>query len=178
VLRVTVVLTETFDEITREFGVGDTFDFELEHSLATLSKWESKYERAFLSNVDKSQEELLWYIRTMILTPEVPEAIFSRVSQKNIDEITEYINSAQSATKFPEENAVNNQPMTAELIYYWMTAFQIPFECQHWHLNRLLTLIRVCILKSSPPKKMNKHEQLARQRELNEQRKRELGTKG
>jgi hypothetical protein len=178
VLRITVVVTETFDEETSEFAPDETFDLTLEHSLFSLSKWESQFEKPFLSKEDKTREEMISYVKIMTTTPEVPEGIFAAVSQANIDEISAYVDSKQSAARFAEKKQPNNQIITAEDIYYWMIAFQIPFECQHWHLNRLLALVRTVQNKQAPPDKLSKSERLAKQRELNDQRRKEMGTKG
>lgn len=177
-LQIKVVLTELFDDETSEFSNGETFDLTLEHSLFSLSKWESKFEKPFLSKEDKTQEEMISYIKIMCVTPEVPEEVFSSVSQANIDEISAYVDSKQSASRFSESKQANNQIITAEDVFYWMIAFQIPFECQHWHLNRLLALVRKVQAKQEPPKKMSNAERAARQRELNEQRRREMGSRG
>ena len=178
-LTITVPGDEMFDNSTQEFVTQGDVILELEHSLVSLSKWESKHEKPFLGKADKTTEETLDYVRCMTLT-EVPEEIFLRLSAENFDAVNEYINAKMTATWFSEQpgSPQSSEVITAELIYYWMVSFSIPFECETWHLNRLFTLIRVCSIKQSKPKKMSRSEIAARNRELNAQRRAQLGTKG
>lgn len=183
-LRITIEGDEVYDEKNNEFHTFGDVVLDLEHSLISLSKWESKYQKPFLSSGEKTTEELFGYLKAMIITPdEDSDALYRalyRCSQKNIDEIQQYIDSSQSATTFglmPERRSPG-EVITSELIYYWMVAFNIPFECQHWHLNRLFALIRICNIKNSKPRKMSRNEIAQRNRELNAKRRAELGTKG
>jgi hypothetical protein len=179
VLTIDVVTQEGYDEETEEFVAFSVFSLQLEHSLASLSKWESTYEKPFLSTMEKTPQELMGYIVAMTLTPNVPVEIYSKLSEQNIQEIDEYINSKQTATTFGNINEDQSREIvTAEIIYYWMVSMQIPFECQYWHLGRLLTLIRVVNLKNAPKKKMSSAEISSRNRELNAQRRAKLGTTG
>lgn len=179
-LRITITGEEFFDEEEQTFtSVGDVV-IDLEHSLVSLSKWESKFQKPFLSPGEKSSEEILEYIKAMILTPDVTPDILDRFSKEEFDLINDYIESKESATSFgmmPKSNA-RGEVITSELIYYWLVAFNIPFECEHWHLNRLLALIRICNIKNSKPRRMSKHEVAQRNRELNAQRKANLNTTG
>lgn len=179
----TLVLSgdEVFNEETSEFSTVGDFVLHLEHSLLSLSKWESKFEKPFLGTETKSPEELLWYIRMMILNQEVPEDIWNRLSKRNIEEINAYIESKQTATTFgklPETRRGRQEVITSELIYYWMVAFTIPFECESWHLNRLFSLIRICNIKQQKPTKMSRGEIARRNRELNAERRAKYNTSG
>ena len=179
-LAITVVFEEAYDEVRKKFVVLKGTDLELEHSLVSVSKWESHFEKPFLSSQDKSEEEMLFYIKCMIQTENFPGGVFSKFSQKNVDEINDYIGAKMTATWFNQlgPQKPNREVITAELVYYWMIALNIPFECQHWHFNRLMTLIKVCNEKNAPPKKMNKREAMERQREINAQRRAQMGRKG
>lgn len=170
---------ELYDEANGEFITLKGVELELEHSLVSLSKWEAIHEKPFLGPGDKTQDEVLSYVRAMILSPEVPENITDRFSPGDFDKINRYIDSKMTATWFNEAPAPpSREVITSELIYYWMIAFSIPMACENWHLNRLLTLIRVCNIKNQPPKKMGKNDIAARNRALNAQRKAKFGTNG
>lgn len=179
-LIITVGGEESYDETTNQFvKVGGT-QLQLEHSLVSLSKWESKHEKPFLGAEQKTGEEVFDYVRCMVLGEEPPEELLHKLSEDNFKAIQEYIDAKRSATWFSAQSRAprSSEVITSELIYYWMTAFNIPFECESWHLNRLFTLIQICNLKQQKPKKMSKGEIAQRNRELNEQRKKQLGTTG
>lgn len=179
-LTVKVPLSEElFNEETNEFVDGETFTLQLEHSLVSLSKWESKFEKPFLDAKEKTFEETLWYIEAMVLTPNVPPEVFLKFSQENLDDIKAYIDAKMTATWFKAEPSKRQtEIITAEIIYYWMIALNIPFECQHWHLNRLMTLVQVINQKNAPKKKRSTRDIAMQQRSLNEQRLAKFGTKG
>ena len=180
-LQVKVPLTkEGWDEEKGEFIEPKFQVLQLEHSLVSLSKWESKWCKPFITNTGKTPEELLDYIKYMTVTQNVKPEVYDHLTEDNIEEIEAYINAPMTATTFSEDkNGKNNREIiTAELIYYWMIALQIPFECQKWHLNRLLTLIRVCNIKNAPPKKMNKKDIMSRNAALNAARRKKMNSKG
>lgn len=178
-LNIIIPELELFDERTSEFIYYGEEHLQMEHSLVSISKWESKWNKPFLSASDKTLDEVMDYIYCMTLTPNVKPDVFGRLTEQNINEINEYINAPMTATTFSDVNQKGSREIvTSELIYYWMVTLNIPFECQYWHLNRLLTLVKVCNVKNNPPKKMSREEILARNRQLNAQRKQQMNTRG
>lgn len=179
-LTIIVPGDEMFNEQSQEFVTKNDVTLKLEHSLISLSKWESMYEKPFLGHEEKTIEDVRGYIKCMTLTPNVPDEVYEKLSEENISDINNYIDAAMTATWFNEGPGppLSRDVITAELIYYWLIVFDIPFECEKWHLNRLFTLIRICNLKQAKPKKMSRSEIAARNRELNAQRRAQLGTKG
>ena len=180
-LRLVVQLSpEGWDEQKEEFVEGKTQVLQLEHSLVSLSKWESKWCKPLLSDNNKTEEELLDYIKFMTLTQNVDPEVYSHLSRENFQEINDYINAPMTATTFSDSKngKRNREIITSELIYYWMVALQIPFECQKWHLNRLITLVRVCNIKNDPPKKRSKRETATNYAALNAARRKQYNSKG
>lgn len=178
-ISIDVVLEESFDDETQTFIVTESRTIKLEHSLVSLSAWESKWEKPFLGDSKKTVKETIDYIRCMLLG-DVDDDILDSLSQKNIDDISDYINSKRTATYIDsgDSKGPSREIITSEVIYHWMISHNIPFECQHWHLNRLMTLIQVCNIKNQPEKKMSKSEIMRRNKELNDARKAKLNTKG
>lgn len=179
-LRITVPDREYWDERKQEFVNVKGGELKLEHSLVSIAKWESKWNKSFLHTNEKTDEETIDYVRCMSLSQNVSKDIYENLSPQNIMDIKNYINAPMTATVFADtgDNGTNREVVTAELIYYWMIAYNIPFECQKWHINRLLTLVRVCGIKNNPPKKMSKGEIMRRNAALNAQRRKQMNTKG
>lgn len=179
-LRITIPAVEQWDEEKQEFISTKEQTLSLEHSLVSLSKWESKWCKAFLTKQEKTFEETLDYIKFMTLTQNVDPEVYKYLTNGNIDEINRYIEAPMTATYFSEDKngKTSREQITAEIIYYWMISLNIPFECQKWHLNRLLTLIKVCNIKNTPPKKRSKKEIMSRNAALNAARRKQLNTKG
>ena len=171
---------ELYDEVNNIFINSKGQTLQLEHSLVSLSKWESKWHKPFLSKTsDKTSEETVDYVRCMTITQNVDPNEYLFLTDKNLQDIQEYIDAPMTATVFSRNDApINNRIITSEIIYYWMIAFQIPFECQKWHLKRLLTLVEVCNRENQDPKKMSEQEVMRRNNDLNEARKKALHTKG
>ena len=180
-LYITIPATELWDELNQEFIITKTTTLQLEHSLVSISKWEAKWQKPFLTKEPKTSEETLDYIKCMTLTQNVNPSTYDRLSYQNVTEINNYVESAMTATTITERNknkAGNTELITSELIYYWMIALNIPFDCQKWHLNRLLTLIRVCNIKNQPPEKRSRREIMSRNAALNAARRQQLNSKG
>jgi hypothetical protein len=171
---------ELYNEETEEFQIVEELELCLEHSLVSLSKWESITQKPFLSKDEKTAQDIRLYVEAMIISPNVPPNVVARLSTDDMRAINAYIDSPQSATTFGSMPEVKGrgETVTSELIYYWMVMFNIPFECDKWHLNRLFALIRICNLKNSKPKKMSRQEIAARNHALNEQRREALNTRG
>lgn len=179
-LRLTTPAVEMWDESEEKFIQVKAQTLQLEHSLVSLSKWESKWKKAFLTSKDKTEEEVLDYIKCMTLTQNVNPLVYVCLSEQNIALVKAYIEDPMTATYFSESSSSkkNREVVTSELIYCWMIALNIPLECQKWHLNRLMTLIRVCSIKNQPPKKKSKSEIMRSNAALNAARRKKYNTKG
>lgn len=164
---------EIFNESTCEFKILKDTKLKLEHSLVSVSKWEEKYKKPFLTEQSKTREETIFYIKCMTINNNVDDDVYNLITDEHISEVNEYIADEKTATWFTDyENVHNNngEQVTSELIYYWMTINRIPFETQKWHLSRLMALIKICNIKNSPPKKMSERETLERYKQINEKR--------
>lgn len=180
---------EYWDADREEFICRKATTLALEHSLLSLSKWESKWHVPFLDAKNGlTPEQMQDYVRCMTLNKGVPDEAYRHLTQENCTAIYTYMNDPMTATWFREDENTNKagprsgksttSAVTSEVLYYDMVELGIPFECEKWHLNRLLTLIRVCNEKHKLPKKVSKSEQAARRKALNAKRKKELGTRG
>ncbi|NBI91915.1 hypothetical protein D3Z45_15380 [Lachnospiraceae bacterium] len=179
-LKITIPGQEFWDEEKEVFVNTKGATLQLEHSLVSLSKWESKWHKPFLGNGDKTVEETVDYIRCMTLTQNVNPSVYDFITNEIIGQVSDYIDDSMTATWFSKEDkgSPNREVITAEIIYYWMIALNIPFECQKWHLNRLLTLIRVCNVKNAPPEKLSKNEIAKRNAAINAARRKAHKAKG
>lgn len=169
-----------FNETTNEFVECPEVVIQLEHSLVSISKWEQKYHKSFIATRDKSTTEMYDYIRFMTLNGPFSDEVYARLTSKDIDTINKYMDDPATATILPANTKETNKKkiITNEEIYQWMISANIPFECQYWHINRLMTLIEVCGLKNSPPKKMSNREIWERNARLNAERRAKMHTKG
>ena len=180
-LKITIPSTEAFDPVKNEFIYTKEQTLTLEHSLVSISKWESKWHKPYLSKEPKTTEETIDYVRCMTITQNVDPKTYYCIPESEYLKILKYIEDPMTATWFSDENELKGKGgriVTAELLYYWMIVCGIPFECEKWHLNRLITLIRVCNEEEKPKKKMSKNQILARNAKLNKQRRAALHTKG
>jgi hypothetical protein len=179
-LQITVPATELYDEENEIFINSKEQTLQLEHSLVSISKWESTWNKPFLSKKDKTDEELLDYVKCMTITQNVNPEVYLCLTEDNYKRIKKYIESPMTATTFSEDNKGKNsrEIPTSELIYYWMISLNIPMECQKWHLNRLITLIKVCSIKNSPKKKRRSGDIASNQAAINAARRKQLNTKG
>ena len=179
-LQITIPAVEQWDEINQEFISTKEQTLILEHSLVSLSKWESKWCKPFLSKDERTFEETIDYVRCMTITQNVDPNVYIFLTNKNIEDVNNYIAAPMTATWFAKNSRKSNsgEQITSELIYYWMISLNIPFECQKWHLNRLLTLIEVCNVKNQPPKKMGRKEIMSRNAALNAARRKQLNSRG
>lgn len=179
-LQITIPSGELWDSKNQEFITVKGQTICLEHSLVSLSKWEAKWHKPFLNRKGQTKEEIIDYIRCMTITQNVDPVIYNNIGNDILKKVNEYIKDPMTATTFSDngKGKRSSEMITSELIYYWMVTANIPFECQKWHLNRLLTLIKVCGLKNQQPKKMSKSEIYNRNRALNEARRKKYNTKG
>lgn len=173
--------TELFNDSTQEFVYIDKQELALEHSLLSIAKWEAKWHKPFLSTTDKTNEEIKDYIRCMTINKGVDPKVYDHLSVNNLEEILAYIEDSRTATTFTDPSGTgytNRSIVTSELIYYWMTAYRIPFETEKWHINRLLTLIKICSIKNESPKKMSKAATYKQNNALNKARRQRLNSRG
>lgn len=173
-LKIVVPELESWDEKAQQFVLFDSVTLKLEHSLVSISKWEARWKKPFLGMEEKTTEQLIDYFKCMTITQNVPDNVYMRFSRENQKQIEEYLKDPQTATWFAEDKNKHGHSrgkiITSERIYAWMAECGIPFECEKWNINRLLTLIRICNIDNQTPKKMSKNEQLSRNWKLNQAR--------
>jgi len=180
-LQIIVPACELFNEQTNEFIYLKAQPLTLEHSLVSLSKWEARWNKPFLTEEPKTRVEMADYVRCMTLTQNVQPDVYSRLSERNMKEVDAYLEAPMTATTIRDTKKggrTSSQVVTSELIYYWMVSLNIPFECQKWHLNRLLTLIRVCTIKNGKDNKMSKRDIFKQNAALNAARRAKAKSKG
>lgn len=179
-LQITIPGARFFDERTEEFLTFKPTTLKLEHSLLSIHKWESKWHKSYLSAKEFTAEEFRDYVRCMCLDSSVPADTFLRLTRQNVIDIRAYMEDSMTATTFGKVGNTKGpkQTITAELIYYWMVSYGIPFECAKWHINQLMTLIKICGIKNAPQKRGNKKDAAASMQALNRARRAKLGTSG
>ena len=178
-LEVDVPAGEFYNEDTNLFFETKAIRLRLEHSLVSISKWEATWKKPFLSREKHSNEELRDYVRCMTLNQHVDPMVYHALTSENLKAIAEYISDEMTATTIQDPSQkTSREVVTSELIYYWMVAYNVPWEAQKWHLSRLMTLIRICSIKNGPQKKMSKHDILSRNARLNAQRRAKYKTRG
>lgn len=179
-LKLEIPKMDFWDASKQEFVYIDATSLSIEHSLVSISKWEAKWHKPFYTKDKKTSEELIDYIKCMTVSQNINPLLYDFLPEWAMNKIVDYMKDPMTATTVKElnNNSGSNKTLTSEVIYYYMIAFNIPFECQKWHINRLMTLIKVCNAKNTPPKKMGKAESLRRRNAMNEARKKKLGTTG
>lgn len=181
VLTITIKGEELWDDEAEKFIYLDDTVLQFEHSLVSLSKWEAKYHKLFLTPEKKTDEEMLGYVEAMLITPNVDRSVLNNLNEEQVRSIDDYINDPMTGTtisQLPQNGPKSSERISAELIYFWMSQYQIDYECRHWHLNQLFTLIKIHHAKSQKPKKMSKTARAQQMAELNAQRRAQTGTKG
>lgn len=175
--KIELVESELFNEETNEFIKIPGGTIELEHSLAAIAEWESKTHKYFIGNKELTAEDMALYLECMCVHEEdIPKIKY--LSKENMDEISAYIEDPMTATKFYKPGKHSRDIVTSELIYYWMASNQIPIEFEHWHISRLMTLLRVCANHNEPPKKMSQAQIMKQNAQLNAARRAKLHSKG
>ena len=179
-LQIVIPGRELWDESKQEFTNVKNQTLQLEHSLVSISKWEAKWHKPFITKDERTPEETLDYIKCMTLTQNVDPQVYSCLTKKDYETIRDYIDDPMTATTInePKKGSGSREIITSELIYYWMIAYNIPPEYQKWHLNRLLTLVKICGIKNESPKKMSKRDVMSRNAALNAARRKQMNTKG
>lgn len=180
-LRIVIPGVDAWDEINEEFVTTQDTVLVLEHSLISISKWEAKWHKPFLGKDQKTPEQITDYIKCMTITPNVKDEVYNFLTKENIDDVLAYINDPMTATTITDRSGsrrASREIVTSELIYYWMVALEIPFECQKWHINRLMMLIQICEVKNQPDKKMSRKSTMQQNAALNAARRQKARSRG
>lgn len=179
---------ELFDEETNTFLHPVGKKLHLEHSLLSISKWEAEWEIPFL-NTDKTSEQSLSYIKCCVLDDDFDELLLNTLSDKNILDFNAYLSKGMTAKKIIDlrsslsqkrksRRPASQKALTSEDIYYSMIQFHVWKECEEWPLQRLLSLLQLCSLKSNSTGEMSKSDQAKFYREENARRKAKYHTNG
>lgn len=180
-LRIVIPGVDAWDEAKEEFVTTQDTVLVLEHSLISISKWEAKWHKPFLSKDKKTPEQITDYIKCMTITPNVKDEVYNFLTKENIDDVLAYVDNPMTATTITDRSGarrVSRDIITSELIYYWMVALEIPFECQKWHINRLMMLIQICEIKNQPDKKMSRKSTMQQNAALNAARRQRSHSRG
>lgn len=179
-LEIIIPATEQWDEETQQFVYTKEQTLRLEHSLVSISKWESKWHKSFFAKNDLTPEENIDYIRCMTITQNVDPSVYYCITREQMKAIKNYMEDPMTATTFSQDSTkqTSREIITSELVYYWMISLNIPMECQKWHFNRLLTLVKVCNIKNQPPKKRSSRDVMSQNTALNAARRKQFNSKG
>lgn len=179
-LKIVISEKDFWDDNKQMFLHFNGGHLELEHSLIAISKWESKYKKPFFSKKEKTQDEISYYIKCMTLNDVKDPLIYNSLSNSDFKLVSDYINDSMTATVISKKNSGGGspEPITSELIYFWMLSFNVPVEFQYWHINRLMTLLRICSIKNQAPQKHSTSQLLNRNAALNAARRKMLNSKG
>lgn len=178
-LKLIIPETELFDDRTGEFINIDRTALTLEHSLISISKWESNWEIPFINTRHKTKAQTIDYIKCMTITPNVNPNVYRCITNEHIRVVNEYIDKPMTATTFSDKNkGSRNKKITNEEIYYQMIELGIPVEFEKWHLNRLLTLIHVCTSYRTPGNKRSTSDIIRDHKAINAANRKRFNSKG
>ena len=149
---------EFWNSELQEFIYTKDITLHLKHSLVSLTRWEQHYKRRFLDDGPKNEEEYRFYIQCMTLNKDVDPLVYTVLQEDDIKKVTDYLHDSMTATTLPKQNnnRSNSEKLSSELIYYYMSALNIPFECEKWFLNNLIILISIASIKNNPQQKKSK----------------------
>lgn len=179
-IEIHIPVTELWDEKSQEFiNINKPLTIQMEHSLVSISKWEAKWHKPFLVKYPKKTiDEVMSYLECMLLTKNVNPKVVYAIPKSEMERINAYIEDPMTARQKSDNGKRSREVITSELIYYWMITYNIPPEYRKWHINRLMSLIEVCNIKNTPPKKISAMEKYNHYKALNEARRKKWGTKG